>query len=231
MATKQNTACARTDEVFTNGRALSPHGFYSSECKEPIEVRLQAIGRTWMDFLTPAFGHSPLVCSERVFCAIQEAKLTGYKGVAVKLRPPPGKRIVPPLDYFWLIPIAPSFKRLKRRYVGSQQLHEYKFAFESNDPGDAGFRQIVLGENEAPYDKMIPLINTWDGSDFSRFTEEQPTNIMGSMFCSRRVLDLAAREKWTNIQFVPVDALEPMSIDFLKGPWPPVAWYSKYEPE
>ena len=72
---------------------------------------------------------------------------------------------------------------------------------------------------------------TWDGSDLNRFTEEQPANIMGSMFCSRRVLDLVAREKWTNIQFVPVGALEPMSIDFLKGPWPPLAWCRQYQPE
>ena len=54
---------------------------------------------------------------------MQEANLTGYKGVAVKLRPPPRKRISPPCKYFWVIPIAPPFKMGKKVYVGSQYTH------------------------------------------------------------------------------------------------------------
>ncbi len=223
--------CAQTEYAYGDSRVLGPHDLYSSNLSEPIPVRVQSIRWEWQDFLTPKNSLSPLLCSERVFRAIQDANLTGYKSALVKLYPPPRKRIAPPCKYFWVIPIAPPFKIGKKVYVGSRQTHQYRLAFESDDPKDPGFKEIVVGEKEFDYLKNVPLLHTWDGSDFNRFTEVEPTNIMGSMFCSRRVLDLAAREKWTNIQFAPVDALDPVSIDFLKGPWPPLAWYSQYEPE
>lgn len=231
MESSSNMRCARTGEAFCGSRHLSHHDFLSANLSEPIPVRLRSIRWKWMDFLTPDDGSSPLLCSERVFRAIQDANLSGYKSSMVKLYPPPGKKIAPPCRYFWLIPIAPPFKMEKQVYLGSRQTHQYRLAFNSKDSNDPRFREVQPREGEFEFVRNVPLLNSWDGSDFNMFTEIRPTNIKGTMFCSRRVLDLAATEKWTNIQFAPVDALEPVEIDFLKGPWPPVAWYSEHEPE
>jgi hypothetical protein len=98
-------------------------------------------------------------------------------------------------------------------------------------PPGAKQRVQISSNRHANYEGNGRTLYPWNESDFNRFTEAEPTNMMGSIFGSRRVLDLPAREKWTTMEFAPVNALEPVSINFLKGPWPPLAWYSQYEPE
>jgi len=92
-------------------------------------------------------------------------------------------------------------------------------------------RRISRESEEYVYAKSMPIVETWDGKDFNRFSEDEPAGPMGYTLCSRRVLDLAARDKWTNILFAPLDRVHPFRIDHLNGPWPLESFNSKYEPQ
>jgi hypothetical protein len=55
--------------------------------------------------------------------------------------------------------------------------------------------------------------------------------VYGIALCSRRVVDLAARDKWTNVMFKPVDAIDNYVPKHLNDPWPPESFYSEFEPD
>lgn len=114
-------------------------------------------------------------------------------------------------------------------YSGSQKTHKHLNHFESDD-GNA-IREYKLSNKDCVYEKRTPIGQSWDGNDFNRYMEDECVGVMGFTLCSRRVVDLAASEKWTNIAFSPFFAVEPVRIDHLNGVWPPKSFYSKYEPE
>jgi hypothetical protein len=196
---------------------------------EPIDVCLATAGRKWMDFLSPKYSYSPLLCSERVVEALISANLTGFKALSTRLDPPVKKTIEPPWPYYWLIPTGLPYQWSNKLYSGSQKAHKYKFVFESADQDE--LRSFERGRADHLYLKRIPVEKSWDGSDFNRFTDQESVGIMGYTLCSRRVLDLAAREKWTNVGFYAFGTVERNKLDHLEGPWPPKSFYSKYEPE
>lgn len=197
----------------------------------PIDVKMKTTGRQWLDFLEPSRSHSPLLCSQRVVDSIRESHLTGYKIVEVKLHPPSGKLLNQPFAYYWLIPTAPPYQRASREYRGSEREYRFEFMFESSKHDADRVLKIKTKPEESIFSKQIPDPETWDGSDFNMFEIDRPTIGMGLMFCSSRVVELACKEKWTNIQFWPVDALVPLRINPTKTCWPPSSWYSPDEPD
>jgi len=199
------------------------------EYPEPIDVLLATAGRKWMDFLTPKYSYSPLLCSQRVVDSMIRAKLTGFKALLTCLEPPEKKQIAPPCPYYWLIPTGKPYRWTTKLYSGSQKTHKYLNHFESDD--GIAIREYKLSNKDCVYEKRTPIEQSWDGNDFNRYMEDVCVGVMGFTLCSRRVVDLAASEKWTNIEFSPFLALEPVRIDHLNGVWPPKSFYSKYEPE
>ena len=193
---------------------------------------MKALGRQWMDFLTPTRSHSPLLCSQRVLNAIRESGLSGYKAVTVKLHPPSGKKMDQPCEYYWLIPTAPPYDFESRIYRGSAHHNSYHFMFQTGDHNDPRIKQTQLKEGEYIYIRPIPKLEAWDGSDFNVYHNfERPTGIFGMMRCGRKVVDLAAKEKWTNVRFCPIDTFIPFTVDHLGKSWPPESWYSQNEPD
>ena len=201
-------------------------------CRQPINVKLYGIGRNWPDFLNPTNSDSPLLCSQRVFDSIKTAKLTGCRALKVKLHPPNDKTINQPWDYYWIFPVAPAYEIHRKVTSGIEIPHLYQFLTYWNSSESVCESAKSICDNPESYDtlKRSPDIATWDGSDFNRFGKVLFTGPMGGIPCSRRVVDLAAQEKWTNESFSIVDALDRPLLDHMNGPWPPATWYNPYEP-
>lgn len=197
----------------------------------PIHIRMRGLGHEWMDFLTPKLSHSPLLCSQRVLDAIRKSGLTGYKAVTVKLHPPSSKKLNQPWEYYWLIPTAPTYEFEYRFYRGSAHHNSYNFMFQTDVYSDSRIENADLQPGEYIYFRAIPKIETWDRSDFNMCRGDTPTGVFGMMFCGRKVVDLAAKEKWTNVSFCPIDTFIPFTIDHLGKSWPPESWYSPNEPD
>jgi len=198
------------------------------EYKGVIYIMLQKKGRKWMDFVTPRDSSAPLVCSLRVVQALAEAGLTGYRAYPVEFLSDPGKKLESPCPYYMIIPTGACYRSRTKYYLGSQRDHQYVFLDES--PDEPRFR-TTADFKDSIYSKRIPRPETWDGSDFNRWTANQPVGGYGIALCSRRVVDLAARDKWTNVMFQPVDAIDNYVPKHLKEPWPPASFYSEFEPE
>jgi hypothetical protein len=236
MESEQSAESGSTDCAVSLSRSkFLPVGIITAnrymDYPEPVTVGLQTVGRKWMDFLSPRNDYSPMLCSQRVLDSLIREGITGYRHVSTALYKS-GKKIVPPWNYYWIIPTGQPYRRRVRLYTGSQMKGTYKFIHEAEDWMDKEQRPVTKSKvtGEHLYAKCIPVAESWDGSDFSKFTDSEPVNGRGMTYCSRRVLDLAVQEKWTNIVFSCVDAMDPFRIPHRKGPWPPVAWYSKFEP-
>lgn len=77
--------------------------------------------------------------------------------------------------------------------------------------------------------RFIPLVETWDESDFMRLTNW----FNGYVFCTTKILDLARKHRWSNLWFEPMDFPIPennligpnFNIDYMnrrwKGDWYP----------
>jgi hypothetical protein len=194
----------------------------------PVRLFLRKNGNKWTDFLSTIASGSPLLCSERVVEAIAAAKLTGYKVVSVKLFPRLGPAIKPPWPYYWIVPTGAWYRCRAKYYLGCQDDHRYVFVDESPDEPRG---RSSGSSTDSIYFKRIPRPETWDGNDFNYYTPTSPVGVYGITLCSRRVVDLAARNKWTNVIFQPVDAVDNYAPNHLKEPWPPASFYSEFEPE
>lgn len=57
------------------------------------------------------------------------------------------------------------------------------------------------------------------------------TEIYGGFLCSRRVVEAAYREAWTNLAFVPIDSFGGMGGNVADNLWPPERWYPAWQPK
>jgi hypothetical protein len=74
--------------------------------------------------------------------------------------------------------------------------------------------------------RLVPVRESWDGSDLFKIRNLGT----GQIYCSRRVVELARRERWTNLNIQPMDTETRFSyrfegIDYLGEKWPPDNWY------
>jgi len=81
---------------------------------------------------------------------------------------------------------------------------------------------------QVPSVRNVPVPETWDKNDIMFGLKGD--SYKGSFWCSRKVLELAYREQWTNAAFQPVDLLEHNHTDFRLRCWPPEKWYPKWHP-
>lgn len=70
----------------------------------------------------------------------------------------------------------------------------------------------------------IPRMETWSGADLFRYRIATGVLWHG---CTRRVLELARRERWTGFEFEPIDKRRELSgpIKYLAKKWPPKSWH------
>lgn len=79
-----------------------------------------------------------------------------------------------------------------------------------------------LSKSAEPH-RYVPAGHTWDGADLLRL-RNLPYRML---FCTRRVLELARRDRWRGVGFEPmdVDRRHPSGINHLARTWPPERWY------
>jgi hypothetical protein len=86
--------------------------------------------------------------------------------------------------------------------------------------------QIVAGRDETD-ERWLLKMEKWSGADV---VATQPPND-DRVFCTRRVIELARSERWSNFRFNPSDMTFEEGhgfdgIDYLGSDWPPAQWYS-----
>jgi hypothetical protein len=195
------------------------------------EVYLTKGGSLWTDCLTPTLSHLPLVVSERVWKAVHRHGLTGLElmEVACVTQRSPKLRGIEHGRYFQATPYGtpPQFTyRVFERVSG-----RYLFRFETTDKeNDPRCKDFFLPHGFIPHTQRVPLQATADW-DFMKVPDTaNGMLVFGMILCSRRVVEIARDEGWTNFNFSPVDRLGTCIGDFRERPWPPEQWYPEDHP-
>ena len=83
-------------------------------------------------------------------------------------------------------------------------------------------REIVPGFMPLRNPVFIPLGESWTGADLFH------GHFRSELFCSLRFVEMARKERWTNLLFTPIDVpFDPQHerINPLAKEWPPASWY------
>lgn len=219
--------------VFTMGAADTKHSKSFTDIgqsKAGVSTVLCEATNPWPDCLKPKFSHLPLVFSERVVSLLESESIRGLKLTpAIAISASRSKREERP--YFIVEPTAPPPDvrfRVYERTSGDQ----LKFVLECKDRAkDPHYLRYL---ETGPFPPRIQRVCNQDSfdSDFMRIPEtESGTLGFGVMFCTRRVVELARREQWTNFCFTPIDSMGNMFADSREYPWPPELWYPAWQPK
>ena len=188
-----------------------------------IQIILATKGRKWMDFVPGREFFSPVLCSDRVVRALGEGGFTGYKALSTVFYLNNGKTCEPPCPYFWLVPTGLPPRVKYSWYSGTIENRYQELVHESENVRDIHLLPNQTGENYTMKTDLDLL--TLDDSDFNQFTELEPLSLGGAFRCSRRVVELAAKEKWTNVRFTSGNVL----IPHLEDRWCPKGFYDDSE--
>lgn len=212
----------RVEEAFNSERTVRPetaHLFAS-----PIRVKMRTKGRGWTDFLNPITSHAPVLCSQRVFNVIHQEKLQGIELIPVTLKHEKKSTVLsPPCNFYWLIPTGKVLGCLIKAYALENK--NYVHLFTTDNPSDG---RLSRGASTLVC-RSIPIYDQWDGSDIIKFREDQFAG-GGMMYCSRRFVEIAYRQKWSNLWVTPFDCIQGYFEDLRDLPWPPELWYPPNEP-
>ena len=192
---------------------------------DPASLRVATIssGKVWTDFLNSSGGMDPLVVSHRVYEAITRSDFTGVSFRELTLSY--GKRTPhPPCKYYELIPQGRALN-FNRQYL--QKIE----TVGDNSPSlvlvdemlDTHRHKLLFHEG---YVRCVPQVESWDGSDVLKWNIIYDIGTNGTLVCTRRFLELAWNEKWTNVSALPVDNINVANLfPLTKCEWPPENWY------
>lgn len=193
------------------------------------EVRMTVAQRTIpTDFIEPDGGdwQSPFYVSKRVIEAIEKAELKAWSAIAAGFEVTNRNgEFLRKEAFFRIIPLgeAPACTVENWREIrnGNQLTGYEKHADQSKEARSRQDPDRVVA-------RLIPMLETWDGNDF--MFEPGGATFGGSFLCSRKVMELAHREQWTNAAFQPLDLIGRNFTDFRLRCWPPEKWYPKWHP-
>jgi hypothetical protein len=188
------------------------------------EVLIAKKGTKWVDCLTPNSSYTELVWSERVIDAIERENLTGLRAGEVFLDLSKNPRLAkkPHPTYYMIKPVGRSLRFNLRVYERINGV--YHFRFETPDFGDP--RLEFKSQGYIHHIRFIPIHESWDGSDFM-VCDLYPSGRLpnGGFYCSRKFVEIAKREGWSNFNFVPAGRIVGCIGDFRDRPWPPELWF------
>lgn len=189
-----------------------------------VRVQLEDLCASWPDAIG-GFGGTPghLLLSERAALELGELGTAGYDLLETDIEAERN----PPQNYFL---VSARLGVALERMPGFEE-HRcptcWRFQFTedvSQDIRDAATEQIGRY-----FHRPLPIIaGTWNGSHFFKAGIR--------LACSKAVLELARKSRWTNLSFNCIDttprartAVGWSGIDYLGSQWPPERWYP--EPE
>jgi len=158
---------------------------WTEPLRGPIELTLMDEGDVWPDIMGCGADIKGLYVSERVKRIFDEERIDYGRCLSTKIigELPPALVNVPPPNYYWMA-----------LHVGAQRdMIRSGFTMTKKSPKVG----IVYGGD--PH-RMVFVDGTWDGSPLFSITREPRWK-----FCTRRIIDLASKHKWTNFKFVPIE--------------------------
>lgn len=166
-------------------------------------------GTRWVDLI----GNGPcnFILSDRVIEAFQAAGITGYSAYPVTIgKVRPKKLREQPHPWYFYIEVA-----------GTLDLDLAASGLPAAESPDG----VLSGRDRPRAIRYIPEPASWDGTDLMKLRNYP----MRGIICSRRVIELARKERLTNFRFRPLGLLGHQEIggkgvDYLGKTWPP-AWY------
>jgi hypothetical protein len=175
-----------------------------------FQANCSPLGAPWGDCLPAKDEYSPMLVSGRVAKSIADHGLSGLTLEKVEARA--GRKVIEVREYYIATPVLvcpPLLFRLWKKINGS-----HSFVMESSRRSD--FDDLIRGCD-------IP-ISSWRvqkvfaGSelegDFMKAPDRESGVFHGGGFlCSRRVVGIAYREKWTSLGFTPIDSLGGMTAN------------------
>jgi hypothetical protein len=198
-----------------------------------LKIDLKWQGTEWLDCVPYISGGTAhyLIISERVVDSLIK---NGARGFAlfltdIKLNPA-GKKAPRNLgEYYIMLTIGKPLAYLYRLYLTycEGDVNHVELLFETRDRNEIEERRKLYSEKKIEVPGTlpslpampIPILSSWDGSDFL-LSGRNPV----FMLCSRKIVELAHKESWTNFTFKPVSNFGTTDHRFEELPWPPETW-------
>ena len=186
-------------------------------------------GNLWPDCLGSDKSHFPILFSDSIITSLDQAGIIGLKFAEVEIDSSKNSHLKQHLSdiiYYQVSPLGKPLKFIFRvfEWVGDK----FEYRFETQDKSDTRLRPMSL-----PYIRQvqkIPIIESWDGTDFIMINEKFSVHGSGGFYCSRRFVELAKQKQWSNLNFTPIDMIGMCGGDFRDRAWPPECWYPKNHP-
>ena len=143
-------------------------------------------GTKWGDILRCSTGYVQLLLSERVLSGLRSLGSDIWKATELPVVHIGTKKMrsIPPPRYF----VVQASSGIERDWAAS------------GIPFDTEGKPIIDPLNLKP---AIAKLSTWNGQDI--FSWSNMGNKLGlTLLCTERVVELAEKEKWTNVRFDPV---------------------------
>jgi len=149
------------------------------------KIHIAGPGSKWPDFLN---CHGLSIFHERVVKVMIEEGLTGFLAHPTEIVKIDNKRLAArPAPQYFLLEI-----------YGTVEIDLNEKDGVGGNVCPLCFHNLrVLGRGELGKDRIVPILDTWDGSDFVR-TRNWYTLIR---YCTRRFVDMAQQNYWTNFRF------------------------------
>ncbi len=212
----------RVEEAFNTERIIRPENAHLFPT--PIRVKMRTKGRGWTDFLSPITSHAPVLCSQRVVDTVVAGNLKGVQFIPVTLEHEKKSTVLaPPCNYYWIIPTGKTLPYSVKVYRETEGSNSPWFDVDSLKEA-----RLRAGSEKFKY-RRIPFYEKWDGSDVIKFHEDEFA-CCGHMYCSRRFVEIAYGEKWSNLRVTPFDSITGMVKALQDLPWPPELWYPPLDP-
>ncbi|HYE61182.1 MAG TPA: hypothetical protein VD997_04230 [Phycisphaerales bacterium] len=209
-------------------------------CSRPVQTKIERhqyeliceLGSAWPDIMESTNLAGRPLFSERVVDALRAS------GVAVEVHPTHidllrSKKLRKSDAPKYFVPLLKSGIRIDLEASGERRRSDPPRGPELCPV--CGFRENLPGPRTKAWQAhkrrglhVVP--GSWAGLDL--FISEDLEPVL-QVFCTRKVLELARRERWTGARFEPIDAPFDLTnrshvwkgIPYLGKQWPPKAWY------
>lgn len=202
--------------VMSNHRTCSACGRKVPYQSGPATAEVDA-GAVWTDVVGGGGSYPSFMVSERIVDVLNAEGITSFTAYPVELTVTAKKlRGVPAPRYFW-IKCARSVRCDEQKSGAS---------FPPISCATCGGRATNTNQRWVVPRWAVIEPDSWLGDDLFDFANAGPG---GGMFCTRRVIELAHRHRWTCCWFIPLDIKRGdvgswRGINYLAKRWPP-KWY------
>lgn len=188
-------------------------------------IDIEEKGSKWPDIIGHGTPEHHFIFTERVIEAMNNEGITGFSAKPIRIEKILSKKLrEKELPHYYCIEVTGKIDIVKKYYDKLES--RYAYVGEVTDGKDRTYAQRSM-RHEA---RFVPIEDSWDGSDWFCMSNH---GHFRHYCCSRKLVELAFREKWTNCQIAPMDQIiADRGADIplpAKGKLPSV-WYSAHHP-